>query len=296
MDRRTFLRSALLASIIPQDARSWRAYDAEQSGSDEEICAAKFDLALATSLHEKPIAEVAVEVGRSFIGTRYLAQGLEAAGEERLVVNLRGLDCVTFCENVTALARCIKKQTMTFEKFKKELQDLRYRGGVIDGYPSRLHYFTDFIHENEQRGVLENVTAAKGGKLYSKRIHFMSSNSNLYRQLRENPAFVETMRRHEHAINDRTHHHIPKADVAKMESALESGDLIGITTTVEGLDVVHTGFVVRHRAHKKHAERIHLLHAPNAGSTVSITTQPLAEYLARHPRHSGIMVARLREP
>ncbi len=71
---------------------------------------------------------------------------LEKDGDEQLVINLTGLDCTTFLENSLALARCIKKGTTSFEDYLEELQFIRYRDGVIDGYTSRLHYFSDWIY------------------------------------------------------------------------------------------------------------------------------------------------------
>src|SRR5512146_1310284 len=75
---------------------------------DERICQRKFMLATKESLPTRPIGEIMVAVGSSFIGTPYLPNALEQPGEEHLVVNLRGLDCVTFVENTLALSRCIK--------------------------------------------------------------------------------------------------------------------------------------------------------------------------------------------
>jgi len=41
---------------------------------------------------------------------------------------------------------------------RAQLQLVRYRGGIIDGYPSRLHYTTDYWYDNERKGVLKVVT------------------------------------------------------------------------------------------------------------------------------------------
>ena len=45
-----------------------------------------------------------LEIGKFFLGTPYVAGTLETKGAEHLVVNLREYDCVTFVENVVALA------------------------------------------------------------------------------------------------------------------------------------------------------------------------------------------------
>ncbi|HTR99403.1 MAG TPA: DUF1460 domain-containing protein, partial [Bacteroidota bacterium] len=61
-------------------------------------------------------------------------------------------------------------------------------------------------------------------------------------------------------------------------------------TDVPGLDVTHTGIAVREGGVTK------LLHAPNVGKQVQITSGSLAQYLAAHRAQSGIMVARPLDP
>ncbi len=45
-----------------------------------------------------------LEIGKFFLGTPYVVGTLETKRGEHLVVNLREFDCVTFVENVVALA------------------------------------------------------------------------------------------------------------------------------------------------------------------------------------------------
>ena len=75
---------------------------------------------------------------KKFIGRPYVASTLEGDTHERLVVNTRQLDCTTLVENVVALTLCAQSHQYSYFAFKHMLVDLRYRGGIIDGYPSRL--------------------------------------------------------------------------------------------------------------------------------------------------------------
>src|SRR5262245_4452684 len=158
--RRAFLkRFGLLAgvSIVPAE-RLTRMTELlqTQSRTDEEICAEKFGIARRESLEARPIGEVMVAIGTSFLKTPYLAHSLEAPGPEALVMNLRGLDCVTFVENTLALSRCTKLGQYNYEQDRMQLQLIRYRGGKIDGYPSRLHYFSDWIFDNAEKKVVRD--------------------------------------------------------------------------------------------------------------------------------------------
>lgn len=290
MKRREFLQLLPLCSSIPGFLTLGRNLQFSLDDPDALLCAKKFELAVSRGLQQKPIGEVVVEIGKSFLGTDYVAHALEVSGEERLIVNLRGLDCVSFCENAVVLARCIKKNAMTFDDYKRELQYLRYRDGVIDRYPSRLHYFTDYIYDGEKKGIWRNVTKELSGKRYRKTINFMSTHPEAYRQLRENPEFVQTIRKQEAEISRREHWYIPKADLRAVEAKVKNGDLLAITTNIEGLDVSHTGVALWQRG------RLHMMHAPDVGYNVTITELPLAEYLAKNRRQTGIIVARPIEP
>jgi hypothetical protein len=257
---------------------------------NEGICKNKFNLALAMKLHEKPINEVIDAIAKSFIGTEYAANTIDAPGEEQLIVNLQTLDCVTFYENSLVLARCIKKNKLTFDDYKKELQFVRYRGGVINGYASRLHYTSDYFFDNEKKSVLKDVTKELGGVPYKKKINFMTTHTKSYLQLKNSPENVKEIRKIEDGMNARTMYHIPKADVKKIATKIKDGDIIGVTTTIDGLDCTHTGIAIWQKG------KLHLLHAPIPGSKVQIAELPLWEYLAKIKKDAGIIIARPVEP
>ena len=290
MDRRSFLKTVPLTAAAPILAGipSLRSFLLEDE--DALICSKKFELAVSFGLRRKPIGEVVIEMGKTFLGTAYAANTLEQPGEERLVVNLRGLDCVSFYENALVFARCIKKNKTTFEDYKAELQFVRYRGGVIDGYPSRLHYTSDYFHDNEKKGVLKNVTESIGGVPYKKTVDFMSTHPESYRQLKEQPALIEVIRKQEAAISERAGYHLPKEAVDKAAKKILDGDILAITADIPGMDVAHTGIAIWQEG------KLRFLHAPLSGSKVQITEKTLSEYLAASPKRLGIMVARPVEP
>jgi hypothetical protein len=257
------------------------------SESDLEICNSKFQLAVDKNFSTKPIGDVVVEVGKSFIGTDYLSHSLEKDGDEQLVINLTGLDCTTLLENSLVLARCIKKEKTSFEDYMNELQLIRYRDGIIDQYPSRLHYFSDWISDNVKKGIVEDVTEEIGGKKIKFKLDFMSTHPDSYKHLKENPDFIPVIKNQEKEISCREYYFIPKEELKSKEQLINNGDLIAITTTVEGLDIGHIGIAV-----KMDDERIHLLHAPTENTKIQITEQPLTDYLMKYKRHSGVIVLR----
>ncbi len=255
------------------------------SNNDKDIFDSKIKLAKDSELNSKPINEVIAEIGKSFVGTEYVAHTLEKEGDESLVINLSGLDCTTFLENALVLARCIKYDKTSFDDYQKELTFVRYRDGKIDGYPSRLHYFSDWIFNNGKKRTVVDVTKALGGKLYDKKVEYMTTHRESYKQIAKNEEFYNIIKQQEEEINKREHYFIPKAMIKSVENKIKSGFLIAITTDMEGMDIAHVGIAV-----KMDDGRIHFLHAPLSGSKVQITDVPLYDYLQKNKKQNGIMV------
>ena len=256
-----------------------------------QICNSKFQLAVDEKLSDKPINEVIVEIGKSFIGTDYAAHTLEVNDKEELVINLSALDCNTFVENVLAISRCIKQGITSFDDFQDELKLIRYRDGKIDQYPSRLHYFTDWIFNNEEKDIVKNITEEIGGEKLEMNLSFMSSHPEYYKHLKAQPEFIPVIKMQEEEINKREHFFIPQEKIAELELQIESCDLLVFTSTIKGLDVNHVGIAVR-----MDDDRIHVLHAPNVGYKVQISELPLAEYVNKIEKDSGVIVVRILEP
>lgn len=254
---------------------------------DVDICHSKFELAVSKNLSSKPINEIIIEIGKSFLGTDYVAYTLEKGEKENVVINLSGLDCYTFLESTFALARCVKSGKTTFNDYLKETENLRYRGGKLKEYPSRLHYFSDWIYDIDKRGIGKNISKEIGGEKIQKKIDFMTTHVESYHQLKENPKFIEEMKKIEREISEREYYFIPQEKIKDVEDKIQSGDLIGITTNIEGMDIAHTGIAIR-----LDDGRIHFMHAPIVGKKVQITEKPLLDYIKGNKKQNGIMVVR----
>jgi hypothetical protein len=290
MKRRTFLSAigaAGLGSILPPLAGGFRLPGGEEpeNGDDDLILQEQFRRAGTDHLASLPTGESVVRVGKGFLGSPYRAGTLDGPGEEHLVVNLREFDCVTLCESALAIARAVKRNAASRAGFEQQLQLMRYRGGTIDGYQSRLHYFTEWISDNEAKGLVRNITRHLGGTRDTRRISFMSGHRSAYPRLAD-PAAFAAIRKAEHRINSTERYVLEKDEVRTRQESLRSGDIIGITTSIVGLDCSHTGIVLEEQG------AIKLLHASLDGKRVMISAGSLPEYLDLHPKHTGILVAR----
>lgn len=258
--------------------------------ADVTICRNKVTTALLEKESKLPIGPLMVVLGKTFIYAPYIAHTLEKGDKETLVVNLREFDCTTYVENCLVLARVTKMKKPSFKKYLEQLQYERYRGGKIKDYSSRLHYFTDWIYDGQKKGIVRDVTKKIGGVLYNKKIDFMTTHRDAYKQLANDTLFKE-MQKIETRLNKRKLYYIPKDSVQKIESKIKDGDIIAITTSIPGLDVSHVAIAL-----KMIDNKIHLLHAPDVGKKVQISYSDLYHYLMENKKQTGIIIARPLEP
>ncbi|MBL7826509.1 MAG: DUF1460 domain-containing protein [Saprospiraceae bacterium] len=223
-------------------------------------------------------------VAESFLGTPYVLGVLDRSQTEKLTVNLRELDCWTFVENSVAIAMTADGK---FDSYVRTLEELRYWGGNISGYGSRIHYFTGWLLQAEKRGLLQDMTHAMGGIRYEKRIGYISARPHKYPKI-NNEKVLKDIRMAENRLNAHEWYFIPQAQIAKMEHLIQEGDIICITSAKKDLDIAHQGFAVKLNG------RIHLMHASSLSKRVILSRQPLSSYVISQPGQTGIMVARLK--
>lgn len=241
-----------------------------------------------SSLKSLPLNELIIQVGNTFMGTPYVAGTLdENPNAEEVVVKITGLDCITFVENALIFSRLIKKNKSDFDDYLTELEFIRYREGKNTGYASRLHYFTDWIYDNEQKGIVKDITQEIGGVPYEKNINFMTTHQGSYKQLADGGENLDQMNAVETNINSRIIYYIPKENVKAVYDKLQNGDIIGITSTLNGLDVAHTGYIYMQDG------AAYLMNASLKDKQVEISHVDLQEYLMGNPKQGGIVVARV---
>jgi hypothetical protein len=253
---------------------------------DREICEELLRSAHGRGDGALPLSELIVAVGSNFLHAPYEAETLEQEGTEELVINLRAFDCVTFVENALVLAGMIRAGKTGFMDFAADLERIRYRGGRRRGYPSRLHYFTDWLRDNGRKGIVREITAAIGGSPFRKQFHALTDRREEHPALKDAIAF-HRMRIVEAACSRRTHCHLAKADLDRTAERIEDGDIIAITTDEKGLDVSHTGLAIHVRG------QLHLLHASSTAGKVILSDMPLDRYLLSRRTRTGIIVGRM---
>ena len=224
-----------------------------------------------------------------FLGKPYVAHTLEIHDKEQLVVNARQLDCTTLVENVVALTCALKRGNGSYKDYLYYLNIIRYRNGRNTGYVSRLHYFTEWIDDNTEKGIVRErqKPVPPFSAVQTVRLGYMSSHPNSYKALKNNPGFVDEIYKMEQKYSGRKYRYIPKAEVkntAVIRKAVKNGDIIAITCKKKGLDIAHLGIAVWKK------DGLHLLNASQIHKKVVLEPMTLGKYLSKHPSHTGIRI------
>jgi hypothetical protein len=244
-------------------------------------------IGLRRSLKEQSLSggDLIIAIGRSFLGAQYAARTLETPGEEELIINFAAFDCTTFVETVLALTRCVAAGKLSQPEFQRTLQLTRYRGGAIDGYASRLHYFTDWLRDNEKKKILKDITRGFDAERQRKKINYMTTHREAYAALR-NEGEYRKMFAVEKKLSRKVFNIIGKDKVNGQIAKIQNGDIIAFTTDQAGLDVAHVGFA------SWQGKNLHLLHASSKEGGVVISKRTLISYLKQNKKYPGIIIAR----
>ena len=252
--------------------------------ADQEAITSKIET--ISDLKNDGLGETIVAVGKTFIGIPYVARTLEIGETESLVINLQGMDCTTYVENVLAFSIMLEQQKKDFGAYTKNLETIRYKDGKLDGYASRLHYFSEWIANNEKKGLLKDITSEIGGIESTKEIDFMSTHRELYPFLEDQENYKK-IQESEQFLRSIPICILPQDQIQAKEHLIRTGDIIAMTTSIKGLDITHTGI-----ASREADGRIHLLHASTGSKVVELSKLPLVDYLKGIKSNTGIMVAR----
>lgn len=240
-------------------------------------------MATVSNAYKRPFAAKMEFFARQLLGIPYVAFTLDQDTQsEQCTVVLDGLDCVTFMETVLNLARAglVNKESVV-----SGVTFTRYWGGKVNGYLSRLHYTSDWIFDNERKGVVKDISAKlPGASRFTKEVGYMSANPDKYNVLKANPGLVPLIKKMEDDSNARTKWYVPISSIKEAEKQLQTGDIIALTGGPKGIDCTHVGLIIVEEGVP------HFVHASSVGKKVVFDAR-LSDYL-EGSKTTGIMVAR----
>ena len=229
---------------------------------------------------------------RELLGTPYVGHTLEG-DSEKLTINIDELDCTTFVETLYALTRTTLDGRYSWRDYAANLESLRYRGGIMTDYSSRLHYISEWIVDNHSRGNLVEVTGDLPHCQYQiKSINFMSQHKDSYRSLKDDKEMLDKIIKVENKLRKHRMPELRKSWLGDKQvmASLQDGDFVGLVTKIEGLDISHLGIII-----KDENGYPHLLDASMSGGKVMLEDKPLKQYLSgSRSTVTGIRVFRIK--
>lgn len=283
LDRRTMVLGMLAAALHP-----WRQTPRDRANLEAWTAALR-------SAPRNGIGAESTRVGELAAGSPYEPYTLEAylkaggspTATEPLTLSLTRFDCVTLVESCLAVARVAAASgAPTWDRFGREVERMRYRGGLRGPYASRLHYFSEWISDGAARGLVRDLGPELGGEPDTRPLRFMSEHRGSYPALASDEAY-DAIGQMERRLDAAPRHVIPASRIPAVLDRLQSGDILAFATGIAGLDVTHAAFAYRDRQ-----SAVRVLHAPLSGGVVEVTRTTLPEYVAAIRRATGILVAR----
>ncbi|WP_235610660.1 DUF1460 domain-containing protein [Bordetella sp. H567] len=204
-------------------------------------------------------------LSREFLGTPYKGNMLKgsATSPEQLVIDFSGLDCFTYLDYVEAARKATTKAG-----YVGHLIQTRYVDGDID-FVHRRHFFTDWADRTQVLADDVTATISTHAVTVEKRLNRKSDGGSYLPGL---------------PVVERNITYIPSEFIdANVISQLRTGDLIGIYSTADGLDVTHVGFFV------ETSDGPVLRNASSKKINMKVVDSPFLEYVNNTP---GIVVLR----
>lgn len=223
-------------------------------------------------------------------GTPYVGHTLEG-DVEKLTINIDELDCTTFVETLYALARTTLNGRYSWRDYANHLEDLRYRHGEMGDYSTRLHYMSDWIIDNSNRGNIVDVTSDIGCCRYEiKTINYMSTHRDSYSSLK-NDSIFDKIRNVEIGYRNHRFPYVRKEQLYSndVKNVVKRGDFVGLVTKVNGLDISHLGIV-----ELDSKGNLVLLDASSIGKKVMLEAVDLRTQLSKQQSNKGVRFFRMK--
>lgn len=261
--------------------------------SPPDTTAKRFEAAMTKALSQRneveSIGALMQTIGLHFRGRPYLAGTLDQPPTETLVVRFDGFDCVTFVETTLALARSAQAADSSYADFARRLAEQRYRDGGPVSYCGRLHYFTEWLADNAERGLVRRLGDDLNGRPLRDTLDFMSTHRSAYDRFATNDSLFACIRTMENRLQTRHQNdpvrYVPQDSIRTVYDQLRAGDIVALVSSIDGLDVAHTGLVYVPKDGGRG-----LLHASLSGGVV--VSPDLQRYVQKIDRQIGMVVAR----
>ena len=214
-----------------------------------------------------PARETKIEIiSEKFLGVPYLGHTLIGSNEKQeiLTINLSGMDCFTYIDYVEAI-----RNSSDYSSFSDHVRNIRYKDGLVD-YLTRNHFFSDWPFNNS--AYVKDVTMNIGGDDTLTVKKYLNRKKDGSHYLSGIP------------VVERNITYIPSDKISQeIIARINTGDYIGIYSGLDGLDVSHTGIVIKKNG------RAYIRHASSKKANQKVLDEDLLLYIKNKP---GLVIYR----
>jgi len=170
-------------------------------------------------------------------GTPYLifllGEGPVAKYDRDPLMDFARVDCMTFCEQMLAMAI-----SDSFSQMFRRLQRIRYKDGII-GFKTRNHYtIADWLPNNHW--LLEDATRSIGGDFTREMTKVIDRRAFFHRAGLPDSELVDIP-----PPEEITAAYVPAEHLVDVKDRLQGGEIVSIVTTMPGIISAHMGMIVR---------------------------------------------------
>lgn len=205
-------------------------------------------------------------ISSKFLGTAYQENTLTGNinTPEIFTINLGGMDCYTYLDYVEGLS--ISK---AFNQFEDSVKTIRYKKAMVE-FKKRNHFFSDWSVYNKER--VKDVTKEIGGEK-------AESTTKYLNKKKDGTFYLPGI-----SVVEREIAYIPSEAIDEdILKKMNTGDYAGIYTDLDGLDVSHTGIIIKKK------DKVYLRHASSKDINRKVVDDDLVEYFSNKP---GIIIYR----
>lgn len=203
-------------------------------------------------------------------------EGVHGKYETWPLMNLKQVNCMTYCEIVMALTL-----SDYYEEMFNVLQHIRYYQGLI-GMASRNHYtMADWLPANQW--CLDDISRLVGGDDTQQLTRTISHKTFFEKKgIQDLPVYLPD--------RDVTIDYIPLGKLAKHETSLRSGDVVALIQNRPAIFSAHMLLVI-----KKNNKTFFRHASMSAGKVLDVPFSEYIQSLQKKPKYQGMSFMRIKE-
>ncbi len=218
-------------------------------------------------------------IAEKFIGRPAVAVSkTDSVGEAE--IRLDGFDEFSFINAVAALAKISTSPGIIRPKdVEKGIENITFRHGDADGFPTRMLYGGDWVVDNRARGNVKELTEDYSDQFKTKSLSWITRHRDEYAALKDSATY-ERQRMVEMGYRTFKIPHMKResSEWKQVISDLQEGDLIMLLTPNPDKDVLEMGYII------SRPDGFHFIHLSEKDGKVVEENEVLGRYIKRRAK------------